>query len=279
MSRLDKEQRRVEQELITIVQNREEADRAYDKIKGSMQGKLLCVNLARNLSPSYPSNKAKFTPATINAATVYIVDRLDRELRKTKKKGPLLLILAGGELAYSSLNTPSTSLKEKVEQADLIFGSTMTRFEADYKLIDQALLFGWRVHVYFIYHPYHELVLDMLQSTQLTGSYVGLGKGKDMSRIHVESRLCFEQVYYNFRERKGIEFYVLCPNVTRVEDFLSQPRPNVQSLLLVEEKVKREFVRSGGLEQVIQLCEKGTRMQSNIDKREHNHLYWNRCNL
>ncbi|QIN54140.1 hypothetical protein [Cedratvirus kamchatka] len=280
MSRLDEEQRKVEQELVCIVENREEADKAYDKIKGSMNGKVLCVDLARYLSPSYRTNKAKFTPATFNPAMVYTVDRLDREIRR--KKGSSLVIMAGGPGSGKTTCTRKI-LVDKIKRADLIFDGTMTRFEADQRLIDQALLFGWRVAIYFVYRPYHDVVLGMLQRTQLTGRYVGLGKGKDMSRMHVESLICFEQAFYNFRERRNIEFYVLNPNSTDFIDvkmFLSQPRPSVQSLLLIEEKAKQEFVRSGGSQEIVELCEKGTRLQT-LEEREHNHLYWNKtkCRL
>ncbi|SHO33077.1 P-loop containing nucleoside triphosphate hydrolase [Cedratvirus A11] len=285
MSRLDEEQKKVEQELVSIVENREEADKAYNKIRGSLNGKVLCVDLARYLSPAYRSNKPRsrhiWTPATFNPAMVYIVDRLDREIRNSRKNSPLLLILTGGP---GSGKTTCVKL-DKIEEADLIFDGTMTRFEADQKLIDQTLLFGWRVELYFVHRPYHDMVLSMLQRTQLTGRYVGLGKGKDMSRMHVESLICFEQAFYNFRERRNIEFYVVEPKSSGeavyldVKEFLSRPRPTVKSLLTTEEKAMAEFIRSGGDERVVELCQKGTRLQTTLEKREHNHLYWNKCNL
>jgi hypothetical protein len=269
MSRLDEEQSKVEEELASIVQNTEETDKAYDKIEASMNGKVLSVNLARYLSPSYSSNRHTCTPATFNPSMAYIVDRLDREI--TSKRG-LLLISVG------HVN------KVLVEQADLVFDGTMTRFEADQKLIDKALLFGWRVELYFVYRPYHDVVLSMLQRTQLTGSYVGLGKGKDMSRMYIESLICFGQTFYNFQERRRIAFYVIEANSSGevymdVKEFLSRPRPTIKSLLEIEERAKEEFIRLGGDERVIDLCEKGARLQTTLEKREHNHLYWNKCRL
>ncbi|SOB74502.1 hypothetical protein BQ9231_00619 [Cedratvirus lausannensis] len=284
MSRLDEEQRKVEEELVSIVENREEADKAYDKIRGSLNGKVLCVDLARYLSPAYRKSRHVWTPATFNPAMVYIVDRLDREIRNSRKKSPLLLILAGGP-GSGKTTCINKILLDKIEEADLIFDGTMTRFEADQKLIDQALLSGWRVELYFVYRLYHDVVLSMLQRTQLTGRYVGLGKGKDMSRMHVESLICFEQAFYNFCERRNIEFYVIEPKSSGegiyldVKEFLSRPRPTVKSLLTIEEKAIAEFIRSGGDERVVELCQKGTRLQTTLEKREHNHLYWNKCNL
>ena len=287
MSRLDEEQSKVEEELVSIVENREEADKIYDEIKGSMRGKVLCVDLARQLSPSYLSNKAKsrhvWTPATFNPSMAYIVDRLDREIRGTTKKNPLLLILTGGP-GSGKTTCVNKVLLEKVKQADLIFHGTVTRFEADQKLIDRALLFGWRVELYFVYRPYHDMVLSMLQKTQHTGSYVGLGKSKDMSRMHVESIICFEQTFYNFQERRNIAFYVVEPDsmgevYIDVKEFFSRPRPTIKSLLDIEERAKERFVKLGGDESIVELCQKGTRLQTTLEKREHNHLYWNRCNL
>lgn len=286
MSRLTEKQASVEKELSRIVQSPSRADSLYDQIKATQEGKILCVDLARYLEPRYRKNKAEFTPATFNPSMCYIVDRLERKIRSLNETGKKkLLILAGGP-GSGKTTCVRGILTDHVKEADLVFDGTLTRFEADLQLISTAVKYGWKVDLFFIYRPYRDVVIGMLKRTQITGRYVGIGRNKDMSRMHLESMLCFEQALKQFENERQVSFFVV--NISGEKARFIDPKQFVkqqsqqdrseETILKIEREAKRLFLNEhNGDAQTIALCENGTRIPGG--KREHNHLFWNQCRL
>ena len=173
-----------EDEMKTVANDVELADRKYDEIPESHGGRVIGTDIARELLPEYAKDregKLERVMATGRVAQAYAKDRLWREIAQPGQ-GRRILFTAGGVAAGKS-----TSISQQViDEAALIFDGTLRETEWARAMIEKAIAHGWLVQVVYVQRPLDlaaQGAIDRAQRSGRWGKYAPLpGTHQDAQR-------------------------------------------------------------------------------------------------
>lgn len=219
-------QRRVEADLTLRLENRLEADKAYDSLGMTRGGKILSADAARELSPAYRNfdDRLDFTDATYGPASAYIIRRLYQTLdQSTEPDDRTLLVLAGGAASGKSTAIRSNGITKAV---NLVYDSNLAGLEAARCLLDYALETRWIVKVMFIHTPYSLSVERMLLRAMDNGRYIPLGL-TGLARLHAGARITYQTLLREYEGNEAVQFNIMSGQALNqfmnVDDLVGNP--------------------------------------------------------
>jgi chloramphenicol 3-O-phosphotransferase len=268
---LDPEQQRVEAELIRIVQDTVHADAQFDALPFTQSGRVVSMDYARHLSPSYQtvSERLRFTPSTRNAAAAYAKDRLERTLASTSlPPSQRQLILTSGGPGSGKTTVIRALLESEFPDARIVFDCTSSNLATSKRTLARAQEAGWSVHLVYVYCPYERAVRRVLERAARDGRYVGLGRGRSMSKISLASQQVFHELRTTLAEAHSVRFLAVHRGVAEGDALPFIPatavspdgpcwHPAAETLLEIEREAIARFVADGGSKTIVELSLRG----------------------
>ena len=212
-----------------------DADAKYDALPGSMGGKILNADLAREISPRYRTreDRLKFTHATYLPASEYVYQRYVRAVREGYK---LVVLLAGG--AASGKTTSLSTLLEN-DDISVIFDSNCASFVKAEKMIDDAIAANCAVLCIYMHRNFKAAVEAMIERAERDGRCIPLksDNGQDLPTLHWRVQRAFLQLAHRFRGNKSVGF-VCMRNGWSPE---SREKPRMIAMSSLDEGGKRSY--------------------------------------
>lgn len=180
------------------------ADALYNELDGSLGGRVLNADLARNLSPHYQcrADRIAFTKATYPPCSNYVLQRFYRTVKNKEWRHKTVLFLAGG-----AASGKTTSIgKEVMSRFDLVFDSNMAGYEKARKMLDAATIQGWEVSLLYIHRNFRSAARDMLSRAVETGRYVPFTSpdGDDLASLHFNAQRTFAQLAAEYADNEKV---------------------------------------------------------------------------
>ncbi|BBJ23271.1 MuF-C-terminal domain-containing protein [Candidatus Nitrotoga sp. AM1P] len=166
-----------------IDQSYEDAVKEYNALDNkelgitSNNGNILDTDLARELSPEYRNNRSKSSQVH-DAASAFIKRIYADKLSKPtpQDKSPIVLFTAGGTGAGKSASLRMPGIRPLVENAEIVYDTSMSKLESSISKIDQALNAGRDVRIVYTYRDVADsFVNGSLPRAELMGRTVEIG--------------------------------------------------------------------------------------------------------
>ena len=158
-----------EAKMKRLVDNAEEADRAYDALPEAWGGKVINTDIARYLLPEYAASRngrIRYLTATNRISSAYAKDRLWREIDNPRGRRRLMFTAGGVATGKSTAIT-----RERVAATDLIFDGTVRDPDWAIRTIEHALTRGWGVLIHYVQRPMHLAVEGILTRVDREGRW------------------------------------------------------------------------------------------------------------
>jgi hypothetical protein len=172
MPGLTAEQSAVEKALATRLAQ-PDAIEAYAGLPGTLGGKLLNVDEARELAPEYAADKAgktKHTLSTQRPAGAFVEQRL-ADMLAAPAEGPVLFMAGGGGSGKTTVS--SSLLPGVVAEAEIILDSVFASVEKSAARVEAALASGRDVAIAYVHRDALEAARDGVAGRfELTGRWV-----------------------------------------------------------------------------------------------------------
>jgi hypothetical protein len=186
--------------------NRPESAKLYAEIKSTQDGKILDVDLARELCPEYASGiegRKKWTEATNEPAWEFIKSLYEIKL-KPNPNGQVVF-LAGG--SGSGKSTVSGKLLEDVfDLADIVCDGTFSTYETARDRIQMAINSGRPVQIVYIHRPFEDAVRGVFARYKLTGRWV---PADVLAKSHAGAQDTVKRLYGEFQDAESVEFIAI----------------------------------------------------------------------
>ena len=268
---LEPEQQRVEAELIRIVQDTAYADAQFDALPFTQGGRIVSMDYARHLSPSYQTvtERLRFTPSTRNAAAAYAKDRLERTLASTSvPPSERRLILMSGGPGSGKTTVIRGLLDRELRDARMAFDCTSSNLSTSKRTLARAQEMGWSVYLVHVYCPYERAVRRVLDRATRDGRYVGLGPGRSMSKISLAAQEVFHELRTTRADVPGVQFLAVHMGradadavpflpATEVSPDGACWHPPVETLMQIEREAINSFLAEGGSKSIVELSLRG----------------------
>lgn len=152
----------------------DDAAQAYNGIPGTEGGKILNVDLARELSPEYAaSNEARATlsAATHQAASEFIKNEFKRRL--VEHAGEPVLFLAGGGGSGKGVATRGP-LSDTIKRSGVVVDGVMGKLDSARNQIMAAKSVGSPITVAYVHRPFNEALAGVIERAEREGRSVPL---------------------------------------------------------------------------------------------------------
>lgn len=212
--KLSTAQRQAFDAMRELLTNIEEADRRYDAIPDSKNGKIVSTDIARHLDTRYArkpkTGESRDLAPSWDLAYLYAQDRLAREI-KSRKSRKRIRFMSGGWGAgktFALRNEPTVA-------PCLIWDGTLSNLKWAIGMIDLALKEGWQVEVVYVYRDLELALYGAIQRKKEIGRGVPLNELPGSHRTVQQTILGLTELY---REAPSVSFlYLHNLGVTGVE--------------------------------------------------------------
>lgn len=154
----------------------EKAAADYARLQDSMGGKVLNVDIARELSPDYLADRTK--SAAVHEPSSYFIKRLYEEKLAEINDGDTVLFTSGGTGAGKTtgiMNVPSA--RTMMEDAAIVYDTNMNKLSSAVNKIEQALEAGAQVQIIHVQRdPVDALVQGALPRAMNQAQKYGTGR-------------------------------------------------------------------------------------------------------
>jgi hypothetical protein len=182
-----------------LVNDPQRADRIYDEIPDSAEGKVIGTDLARELLPEYRRREGKlvFTQITSHAAGSYSTDRLRREI-EARGKRQLLLMTAGGVAAGKTSGVSDAV----IGATDLIFDGTLRDVAWAVETIQGAIEAGWGVEIHYLQRPVALAARGVIRRANEFGRWFPL---RNLAAAHLDAQRAIAGIARWFSGHPAVE--------------------------------------------------------------------------
>lgn len=201
------EEREAETAMGEVVADFDRAWTEYVKLDDAEGGRVLNVDVARELSPDYRANRTKYSDAVHAPASAFIQEAFRRQLAREDLPGPpIVVVLAGGA---ASGKTSVVSASGGTLDAQITVDTTADKLPKARRMIQEALDSGRRVNVQYVYRPVdgpNGAAAGLFQRAMKTGRTVPI---EVFARGHVQSQETILALADEFADdtRVNIEVY------------------------------------------------------------------------
>jgi hypothetical protein len=178
------------------------ADKKYDSIAYSENGKIISTDIARHLDANYAKKPPKGATRDITVgddlAWRYAHNRLEREI-SSRGSRKTLRFMAGGWAAgktYAVRHEPTTP-------PDLVWDGTLREFDWAVDMIDFALTHKWKVEVAYVYRDIELAFYGAIQRAREEGRSVPLEK---LPASHRDTQQTVLKLFDIYRFEKSVSF-------------------------------------------------------------------------
>jgi hypothetical protein len=201
----------------------------YNKIKGTQGGRVLDVDIARELVPGYKPEEA----GKVHEEASAIIKQRYAELLQgpvAKGKEPFVLFTAGGSGAgkTTAIRTTLDGLRGK---ADIIYEGMMSKVESSVKKIDQALESGRDVNIAYVHRSPVDAWHSVLDRAEETGRTVPLDAHAE---AHSNVQTTIEKLQGIYKDTPQVIFHAIDnnqgPGKAREVPFETLPKIETQNL-------------------------------------------------
>jgi len=203
---LNDEQRRVERELAEILANRTVADRLYNALPEALGGRVINIDLYRDLHPEYSRDgtdrrerRTRLTPATYGPAKIASKDRFLRSL--AHGQGQVVLIMGGGPASGKSTSLRAT-LGNPQDLADIVYDTSLASSSEALAFVASSLEAGHTVKIAWVDRPFPRAIDSMVARACVDGRYLTLER---MATLHRGSRQAILDVAEAYRSDERVE--------------------------------------------------------------------------
>ena len=201
----------------------------YNKIKDTQGGRVLDVDIARELVPGYKPEEAG---KVHEEASAIIKQRYTELLQEPVEKGkePFVLFTAGGSGSgkTTAIRTTLDGLRGK---ADIVYEGMMSKVESSVKKIDQALESGRDVHIAYVHRDPVDAWHSVLDRAEETGRTVPLDAHAE---AHSSVQTTIEKLQDIYKDTPQVVFHAIDnnqgPGKAREVPFETLPKIETQSL-------------------------------------------------
>jgi len=188
-----------------LLDNQEEADRAYDQLPESQGGKVIGTDISREMNGAFAAGregKMRHTKSTNELASAYGKDRLWRELQNPKGRKKLLFT-AGGVAAGKSTGVSEALVK----QQDLVYDGTLRDSKWAIQTIEMALRNGWDVNINYVQRPMELVTRGAIERANRTGRIFPLSSLPEAHQAAQRSILAIAQ-HFKGNPRVDIDYFL-----------------------------------------------------------------------
>lgn len=172
----------------------------YVRIPASDHGKVLNVDIARELSPEYRENP-NLASSVQQAASRFIKKYYLEKLLEKPLAGAGILVTAGGP--GSGKTTVLNNLLYLPDQMEIIYDTTLNNIESARFIIDHALQNKRNVTILYVYRPpVDSFVNGVLPRAMKTGRVVPV---EYFSRSHAGARETISWIEKTYAENPGVQ--------------------------------------------------------------------------
>jgi predicted ABC-type ATPase len=166
---------------------------AYARLEGTLDGRLLNVDIARFLLPEYNTKEGaqKYTRATHEPASSWIKAQFNQRLLEAPK-GPVMMLAGGGGSGKSTV--AQGILADVVRAAEVIVDGVMSDFGRTSRRIDDVIASGRRVIYAYIYVPYAIAAERVARRFERTGRDIP-------ETVLVEDHIGAQQTFFHLLKR------------------------------------------------------------------------------
>lgn len=179
------------------------AEQEYAKLDGTMGGKLLNTDIARELSPDYLKNRTK-SAAVHQPASEFVKAMYERRLAEPPAQGdlPEVLFTAGGTGAGKSSGlSAAAEIDPDVARAQIIYDTNMSTAVSSIQKVEQALDAGKSVRIIYTYRdPKQALIEGALPRAMGQKKRYGSGRTVPLE-AHADTHVGARRVVQELAER------------------------------------------------------------------------------
>jgi hypothetical protein len=185
-----------------LISDVKEADRRYDRLKGSSGGKIISTDLARFLERRYaatPNGKPRDLVPGWDLAWRYAQGRLARELENRGRR-KVVRFMAGGWAAGK------THALEHESSPDLAWDGTLSNPKWASQMIGLALKQGWKVEIAYVYRDLELSFYGAMERALKEGRGVPL---REIPSVHRSVQRSIRRLYSAYFDDPNVAFLLL----------------------------------------------------------------------
>lgn len=191
------------------------AEREYAQIKGTLGGKLLNTDLARELSPDYLKDRKK--SQAVHEPASWIVKQLyAKRLAEQPEVGdlPEVLFTAGGTGAGKTTGlSEAAKINPDVNRAQIIYDTNMNGAKSSIQKIEQALAAGKTARIVYTYRdPVDSLVNGALKRAATQAREYGSGRTVPLTahaETHVGSASTIREIAQKYKDDPRVQILAI----------------------------------------------------------------------